>query len=161
MAGANRFFWKEDEDEDDGYLSNWYSSPFTVHGVNYINVEQYLMVQKAVLFDESKIHEILSATSPRAIKELGRAVKNFDEDVWVKSRYNIMRSGLFYKFHQNTQLRKKLLSTGDDYLAEASPYDYVWGIGMSAGRAKSTPRYYWKGLNLLGRALMEVRDVCK
>lgn len=47
-------------------------------------------------------------------------------------------------------LRALLLSTGEQLLAEDSPYDPVWGWRDHAGA--------YSGSNLLGRALMRVRD---
>lgn len=44
-------------DEDNGYLSNWYLSDFTLDGVNYSSMEQYMMFKKAECFhDLSLIH---------------------------------------------------------------------------------------------------------
>ena len=51
-----------------------------------------------------------------------------------------------------------LLSTGENILVEASPYDAVWGIRMSANNENSRNPMKWQGQNLLGFALMEVRD---
>jgi predicted NAD-dependent protein-ADP-ribosyltransferase YbiA (DUF1768 family) len=42
-------------------------------------------------------------------------------------------------------------------LVEASPRDRVWGIGISAGHEHATDPARWRGLNLLGFALMEAR----
>ena len=41
---------------------------------------------------------------------------------------------------------------------EASPRDRVWGIGMGAKNPKATERGQWRGRNLLGDALMQVRE---
>jgi ribA/ribD-fused uncharacterized protein len=43
-------------------------------------------------------------------------------------------------------------------LVEASPRDRIWGIGMSAGHRDASRPSRWRGLNLLGFALMNVRD---
>ena len=65
------------------------------------------------------------------------------------------------KFSQNEHARQALLCTGDKILAEASPYDTIWGIGMEASDPNSTSPAKWKGKNLLGKALMRVRDALK
>ena len=41
---------------------------------------------------------------------------------------------------------------------EASPVDRIWGIGLAAEDARASQPEQWRGLNLLGYALMEVRD---
>ncbi len=50
-----------------------------------------------------------------------------------------------------------LLSTGEQVLVEASPVDQIWGVGLDAHSPDINPAQ-WRGLNLLGFALMEVRQ---
>jgi ribA/ribD-fused uncharacterized protein len=85
-------------------------------------------------------------------------VKNFDPAVWEKYCRSIVVEGNYYKFTQNADLREFLLGTGDRVLVEASPVDPIWGIGLSAEDAEGTPPDKWPGENLLGFALMVVRD---
>jgi ribA/ribD-fused uncharacterized protein len=66
--------------------------------------------------------------------------------------------GVAAKFGQHPALRDFLLGTGDRVLAEASPYDTVWGIGRSADEPEARHPARWRGLNLLGFALMDVRS---
>ena len=40
----------------------------------------------------------------------------------------------------------------------ASPYDKIWGIGLDRETAMKGTVEQWQGENLLGCALMEVRD---
>jgi ribA/ribD-fused uncharacterized protein len=56
-------------------------------------------------------------------------------------------------------LRSLLLSTAPTELIEASPYDLIWGVGISERDPKIADKTQWRGLNLLGIALMKVRDV--
>jgi len=67
--------------------------------------------------------------------------------------------GSLYKFEQDEELKKTLIDTGDLILVEASPYDRIWGIGFKENKAMSE-RERW-GLNLLGEALMRVREEFK
>ena len=69
-----------------------------------------------------------------------------------------MLLGNWYKFSQNRNLREFLLSTGDSVLVEASPYDAIWGIRLAASSPEAQDPMKWRGQNLLGFALMEVRD---
>ncbi len=154
------FFWHEDE--ENGYLSNWYESPFIIDDFQYFCVEQYMMSQKAALFhDEATKTKILRADTPRECKACGRLVAPFDPAVWNVRKRAIVKTALTAKFAQNEALLGKLLATGDSLLAEASPYDAVWGIGLTAEEARQAPPDKWPGQNLLGTLLMEVRAELK
>ena len=140
-------------------LSQWYDISFEVDGVEYHTAEQYMMAQKALLFnDEEVYHEIMAADNPKDYKQIGRQIKNFDPAVWDLKKFDIVVEGNKAKFSQNPELKEFLLSTGDAILVEASPYDKIWGIGMRATQAAKCTVDQWKGLNLLGFALMVVRD---
>lgn len=118
-----------------------------------------MMAAKAELFGDKEIRkEILNSSEQKKMKSLGRKVKNFDQDVWDKFKYSIVLNGNWCKFSQNRELREFLLSTGDNILVEASPYDSIWGIRISASSPEAKNPMKWRGQNLLGFALMEVRD---
>ena len=118
-----------------------------------------MMAGKAELFGDQEIREqILKCSDPKQIKTLGRKVRNFDQVVWDKFKYAIVLNGNWCKFSQNRPLREFLLSTGDSVLVEASPYDNIWGIRLSASSPDAQNPLKWRGQNLLGFALMEVRD---
>ncbi|KAF8576744.1 DUF1768-domain-containing protein [Ramaria rubella] len=102
---------------------------------------------------------ILETVNPRDIKALGRAIPDFDEEAWHLERYNIVVMGNYLKFTQNVELKKLLLDTGNKELVEASPRDRIWGVGFGWKRADEQ-RHKW-GLNLLGKALMDVRKRIK
>jgi len=149
------FFWGS-------RLSQWYESPFDIDGVTYLTAEHFMMAEKARLFNDVNIlKKILSSKTPALAKKLGRNVSNFDESLWVKSRLNIVVRGNLAKFSQHEDLKTFLLETGDKVLVEASPYDRIWGIGMSESNPDSKTPAKWKGLNLLGIALMKVRNKLK
>lgn len=145
--------------EEYGYLSNWYISRFELDGITYTSMEQYMMYQKAITFDDKTVaQQILTTEDVIQVKALGRAVHNYNDTVWNGVRQIIVYKGLMAKFSQNEALKEKLLSTGNSILAEAARTDSVWGIGISI---KDNARFdinKWKGKNLLGFALMQVRD---
>lgn len=143
-------------------LSQWYDCWFEMNGVQYHTAEQYMMASKARLFgDEEVFKEIMDASSPFDYKKLGRKIRGFVAETWDDKKYDIVVTGNKSKFSQNPNLKKYLLSTGDSILAEASPYDTIWGIGFDRKRAEKGDVEQWRGENLLGCALMDVRDWLK
>ena len=149
-------------DEINGYLSNWYLSDFTVHGIKYSSIEQYMMYQKAICFNDKEIAEkILQTDNVGKIKALGREVKNYNDTVWNGLRQVTVYDGLLEKFRQNDELRAKLLSTNADMLAECAVTDKIWGIGLSMKDEQRFDMRKWQGQNLLGFTLMRVREVLR
>lgn len=157
------FFWghtqKQDGVIDKSCLSQWYPAPFTVDGINYATAEHWMMAKKALLFgDQEAFKEILAAPKPAVAKSIGRKVKGFDADVWQKEGYGFVVEGSFHKFSQHASLKEFLLRTGKKIIVEASPSDFIWGIGLSQDSKDASNPWKWKGTNLLGFALMEARD---
>ena len=116
------------------------------------------MAEKARLFGDDILVQILAAKSPAEAKKLGREIQGFDAEVWEAHKVDIVRAGNLHKFGQHKDLLKFLLSTGDRVLVEASPVDAIWGIGLAADAPEAADPARWRGPNLLGFALMEVRD---
>lgn len=157
------FFWGHQPSKDGTItktcFSQWWISPFVVNGITYKTAEQWMMAKKAELFNDSEILEkIMQVNSPAEAKKLGREVKNYVDIVWLENRYEIVKQGSFHKFNQNPDLRTFLINTKDRILVEASPVDPIWGIGMASDHKDILIPEKWRGLNLLGFALMEVRD---
>jgi ribA/ribD-fused uncharacterized protein len=144
-------------------FSQWYKSPFVDNnGQRYTSAEQYMMSEKAKLFNDVSAKEtILKTHNPKICKSLGRKVKGFDEKKWKDNREQIVFNASIFKYGQNQELKDILLSTKDKHIVEASPYDKIWGIGMRESHKDATNPLRWKGLNLLGNALMRTREVLK
>ena len=146
-------------DEENGYLSNWYLSKFTIDEVNFSSMEQYMMYKKALCFKDMEIaNKILATEDVSKIKTLGRLVTNYNENYWNGVRQIIIYNGLLAKFSQNEDLKEKLKATGNAIIAECAVRDKIWGIGLSMKDSKRLDRDQWKGQNLLGYALMMVRE---
>jgi ribA/ribD-fused uncharacterized protein len=140
-------------------FSQWYAAAFTVDGVFYPSAEHFMMAGKARLFgDEETLAEILVAPDPKTAKALGRKVRDFDEAIWKQNARRLVTEGNLAKFGQNEDLKTFLLGTGESVLVEASPYDRIWGIGLKAGDERARHPKTWQGQNLLGFALMDVRE---
>lgn len=143
---------------DKSCLSQWYPAGFSVNGLTYPTAEHYMMARKAALFGDTAIaSRIVSASTPAEVKQLGREVANFDSAIWQVHREEIVFDGNLAKFSQNPTLGDFLLSSGNGVIVEASPVDAIWGVGMDAADDAIALPAGWKGLNLLGFALMKVR----
>lgn len=146
-------------DEENGFLSNWYLSDFSINGISFTSMEQYMMYQKAVCFQDENIAEQILATKDVAkIKELGRCVSGYNDQYWNGVRQIIVYEGLLVKFTQNELLKKQLKDTQDAILTECAIKDRIWGIGLSMNDSNRLKPELWKGQNLLGFALMMVRN---
>ena len=65
------FFWKPHE--INGFLGQWYNSPFEVDGVYYTNAEQFMMAEKAKLMGDEHVR-------------LWRGIEALDPDVITLKR---------------------------------------------------------------------------
>ncbi|MEW2083016.1 NADAR family protein [Streptomyces sp. NPDC005283] len=140
-------------------LSQWWPSLFVVDGVRYATAEHWMMASKARLFGDADAEQrALEARTPAEAKRAGRLVRGFDDAIWERERFAIVRSGSVHKFGQDAELRDFLLATGDRVLVEASPVDRIWGIGLATDDERAQDPARWRGLNLLGFALMEARE---
>ena len=146
-------------DEDNGYLSNWYLSRFIANDMTFSSMEQYMMYKKAECFkDKDTAKKILATDDVAQIKALGKLVSNYNGSYWNGVRQIIVYEGLLAKFSQNEDLKERLKSTGNDILAECAVRDKIWGIGLSMKNPDRFEIDKWNGQNLLGYALMMVRE---
>ncbi|MET9595712.1 NADAR family protein [Streptomyces sp. NPDC006516] len=143
-------------------LSQWWPAPFTVDAVTYATAEHWMMAGKARLFGDAEAESAaLAARSPAEAKKAGRLVKGFDDAVWERERFALVVAGSVHKFGQDPALLAYLLGTGDRVLVEASPMDRIWGIGLAEDDPRALTPASWRGLNLLGFALMEARALLR
>lgn len=145
------------------HYSNFHNCRFTYKGHEFTNSEQAFMWCKAVFFkDQEAANGLLQmANDPMSAKMLGRLVRNYNDEEWSKVRYQFMYEVCLEKFRQNEYLKKDILETGDLCFVEASPTDRIWGIGLD----EKDPAIYieskWRGQNLLGKVLNDVRKTLK
>lgn len=153
-----------------GEFSNFYPSKLKIstkeifgntypydESINIETVEQGIMWCKAILMEDyTSANLIKNETVPIKCKAIGRMVKNYDDHKWKKWRPKVAYYLIKMKFYSDDKFKKILKDTGSLKLAEASPTDCIWGIGISIGNAiKGLP---WRGENLLGETLMKVRQ---
>lgn len=155
------------EKNENGFLSNFFEgTPFVIDKVTYKTSEHFFMATKALQWKTPKNEElfklIINSSTPKEAKACGRKVENYDDKEWANIRFDVMVAGLRNKFSQNPKYKQELISTGDKILVEASPYDAIWGIGMTVDKAYKLSSQEWNDIleqrNHLGKALMKVRD---
>ncbi|MEX2983902.1 NADAR family protein [Streptomyces sp. C36] len=157
------YFWGHRPPRDGGVgascFSQWWPSPFSVDGTVYATAEHWMMAGKARLFGDAEAEaRAIAATHPKQAKDAGRSVRGFDDERWRRHRFDLVVEGSVHKFAQDPELCAYLLGTGDRVLVEASPLDRIWGIGLAADDEAAQDPARWRGLNLLGFALMEARQ---
>ena len=146
------FFWG-------GKFSNWYVSDnqFTVDGITYNCGEQYMMYQKAMLFNDFETaNQILEESSPSEQKKLGRLVKNFNKEHWDNVSYDLVKKGLREKYIQSEDLKSYIKKYKGVQIVEASPYDAIWGIGFDSQHALANIDKW--GENRLGKILTDLAN---
>lgn len=131
------------------FLSNFHPSLINVDGVLYHHVEGYYQACKHKGTNDDAANYISKFKDPSACKVVARSIpmtKEREKEWEDGMKIDIMRKGIFAKFHQHPDLADLLLSTGDAELVEYAPWDEYWGSGK-----------YGLGQNKLGELLMEVR----
>lgn len=146
------YFWN-------GTYSQWEPSTFIIEGVTYNCAEQYMMAEKARLFNDVQAYtDIMLSKSPSEQKAIGRKVQNFDPVKWNEvCRLVVYRANLA-KFSQNPVMLDELFDSEEKIIVEASPEDTIWGIGLHFSDDKVLDKKNWKGKNWLGEAIMQVRS---
>jgi ribA/ribD-fused uncharacterized protein len=157
------YFWGHEPRRDGrvsaSCLSQWWPAGFVADGLTFPTAEHYMMHRKALLFgDGETAARILRARHPSEAKTLGREVRGYDDEEWRAKRFDVVVAGNLAKFGQNALIGRFLLGTSDRVLVEASPLDRVWGIGLTADDERAASPSTWDGANLLGFALMAVRE---
>lgn len=118
-----------------------------------------MMAEKARLFGDNEMLEaIMKAKHPKEMKDYGRKVKGFNNEIWGSRCYDIVLKGNLAKFGQNQVLWEYMKSCKNKIFVEASPVDKIWGIGLAKDHPDVNNPMLWQGQNLLGFALSEVRD---
>ena len=149
-------------EEPNGYLSNWYPAEFTIDGVTFSSTEQYIMYRKCKIFgDEEAASAILETNDPAKQQAIGQGANGFDSTIWNGMKQVVAYRGLLAKFSQNENLKQQLLDTGNAYLVECAHKDIIWACGIRLTEEERFDISKWRGQNILGFALMEVRNTIR
>jgi len=142
-----------------GEFSQWFPSEFEYGGITFNCAEQFMMYYKAIFFNDHEIAaKIMESRNAQIQKKLGRKVKDFDVNRWSGVARGIVYTGNEAKFTQNPDLCKQLIETYPATLVEASPYDKIWGIGLSEDNPDAMHKSKWQGKNWLGEVLTTLRN---
>ena len=157
------FFWGHQPSKDGSIssscFSQWWISNFVIDEITYPSAEHFMMAEKARLFhDDEMLDKILNSSSPTQAKKFGRNVKGFNPEMWDDNKLDIVRKANTAKFSQNQEMKGFLINTNKRVIVEASPVDRIWGIGLAKDSNHAENPLKWRGENLLGFALMEVRE---
>lgn len=158
ITDTHVYFWGS-------FLSNWVPKNLNIKydGHEFTTSEQIFMYKKAKFFNDEPYAALIVTlgTDPKIAKELGGKVRGYNEEKWSKVREQMMYDSIYLKFSQYSDLKKKLLDTGDKILVEGTPFDPIWGVMIKWDDDKILDEKNWKGLNLLGKVLMKVREDLK
>lgn len=159
MIDNRKIAFCEDDFNKYRYLSNEYMAGFKYAGIEYSSVEQFLIYQRMVMFKRDDVAEVVLDTDDiELIHDLGKAkIEHFDVGLWDKNSYILAKKAIKAKFSQNKELCRILLKTGNAILIYCSEKNRKWGIGLGIDDDRYHNVRNWKGQNLLGKILMEVR----
>jgi ribA/ribD-fused uncharacterized protein len=142
-----------------GPASQWAAGDFTIEGVVYNCAEQYMMAEKARLFnDDDALKIIMGTNNPKIQKAAGRTVRGFVKEIWEQNAKLYVYRANFAKFMQNQEALTWLMTTRGTTLVEASPWDKIWGIGLDGNDPRARDRSTWLGTNWLGEIVTHVRE---
>jgi ribA/ribD-fused uncharacterized protein len=117
-----------------------------IDGIIYNSTENYYQAMKSL--DDHERRKI-AGMAPNKSKRYARTIQLRPD--WEEVKYEVMKKALLAKF-SIPEWRDKLLATGDEMIIEWNNWnDKIWGVSIKD----------YEGQNLLGKCLMEVRDILK
>lgn len=151
--------WKSYEE----LYSQWAYSPFREGFTEFNCAGQYMMYHKAILFgDMPTATTIIAEKNPHVQRVFGGKVRNFNCKKWADFKNQIVYWGNYHKFKQNPVLKKILLEEHTDkVIVNGIGTDRIWGVGLDWDDPLIEDPNNWQGQNLLGKAIMKVRDTLK
>jgi len=165
MSCCNFNYYEDDytiafNEKSDSVFSKDFSVEFTVDGVKYISVRQYIENQKALKFgDEENAMKIMRTQNPKKLKKIGKKVRGFNELTWSKYLDYYLEKCNFAKFSQNTELHEKIFNCKFKYFTYCNSNNKLSGSGMSLEdtvKALEVCNYNFPGINLYGKSLMYI-----
>lgn len=140
-------------------FSNHFYSPFTLEGIRYVCVEQYLAAHKAHLADDKELaRQAMASSDPADHKVVLNKLRPVVSKEWAEKAPALITPAIRAKFVQNPNIAQFLTDSHPLLIGEASR-DKVWGIGLSLEDPNALDDSKWapEG-NLLGRTLVSIRE---
>jgi ribA/ribD-fused uncharacterized protein len=150
------------ESDDYGYLSLDWAITIEFNTTMYHSAKQAIYAELAKFFnDEVHLPQLLAAKTADEINySLEDVPGENNEDKWNEQLRKLIYDVNLAKFKQYPELAGKLVETKNAVLGAYLPGDSVIGIGVSIENVDAKDPSKW-GENVLGKALMNVRDVLK
>ncbi|KAK6043656.1 hypothetical protein COOONC_18838 [Cooperia oncophora] len=133
-----------------------------IHEQKFSSAEQFYMWTKAKFCkDFNAANAILYLKDPKMIKQVDSQLHNLDVNKWMKFSWKVRMKAAMAKFKQNRRMRYQLFRTIGSTLVEADADDTYWGVGLSIDDPNIADPSKWRGANVMGEVLMQIRDVLK
>jgi len=160
--GEPVILFSEPDTNDYGFLSLSWAVDLEYNGTVYQSAKQAIYAEIAKAFhDDANLKMIMIAENPDAIVY---ELKNIPGDADVNEpKWNDLLNRYIYdinliKFKKYPELGQRLLQTQKANLGAYLPNDNQLGIGISIDNIQSKDPINWTGQNLLGKALMSIRE---
>lgn len=146
---------------ENGFMALDWPVQIRLQSMTYHCAKQALAAEQARAFgDDEGFRRVMEARTPAEVSYTREDAKKTQEEWELMTRkklYEIQEA----KFRQYPELQSRLLSTGEAILAVYLPRDAFLGIGLSTDDVRAKNPIHWKGQNMLGTVLMEVRQVLR
>jgi ribA/ribD-fused uncharacterized protein len=152
-------FIQDSDTNEYGFMALDWPVQIRLASVTYHSAKQALAAELAKTFhDDEGFRTVLDAESPTDVSYSMEDAKEATPDLWANATKKHLYVIQEAKFRQYPELTSRLLATGDAVLAAYQPQDELIGIGISTDDPRAKSPLYWKGQNLLGTILMEIRE---
>ena len=145
-----------------GFLSSFYANPFEYKGVEYPTAYHAIMSLIAHKFgDDDRAEEIRETEDPADIDLTWDKLEGVTHKAWDLQLESLIIKVNRAKFVKDPALGAKLLKTGDARIAAVPPEnetDPFQGIGLTEENPDAKKKSKWKGKNVFGLALEQIRE---
>jgi len=152
--------FEEPQTNEYGFLSLKWAVEIEFNNTMYNSAKQAISAELAKVFnDQENLQKIMIAESPEEVNyDLDDVPGEAAQDKWNDNIKQLIYDVNIAKFNQYPELVTRLLETKTAVLGAYIPNDNLIGIGLSLDNIQSKNPINWTGQNLLGKALMDIRE---